>query len=108
MLIDKTIKDSALLSDSTELTELKQVLADNFGISTEALLGSVQELEDRRENRTDIALNLPIATKERLEAILSADGVEISDTTKANWIENVVDAKYVEYLQLGNISEGTE
>ena len=108
MLIDQEIKDSALLSDASELTELKKVLADNFGISTEALLGSVQELEDRRENRTDIALNLPFATKERLEAILSADGVEISDTTKANWIENVVDAKYVEYLQLGNISEGTE
>lgn len=104
MLIDETIKDSALLSDSTELTELKQVLLENFGITTEQLLGNVQELENRRENRTDITLNVPTATVERIEAILSANGVEISPETKASLIEELVDSKYMDYLSEGKIN----
>lgn len=95
------MSDSTLLQDSTQLTELKKVLASDFGVSLENLITAVQEEEARQSERVGLSLNVPLISKTRLDEILTADSIPVSDEAYSDWLEDAIDNTYEEYLSDG-------
>lgn len=95
------MSDSTLLQDSTQLTNLKKVLASDFGVSLENLITAVQEEESRQSERENLTLNVPKISKTRLNEILTADGITPTATAYSDWLEEAVDDAYEEYLSDG-------